>query len=129
MKRGELAKLTNCNIETVRYYEQIGLLPNPPRMANSHRVYSDQHKLRLTFIMRCRDLGFTIADIKGLFALVDQHSYTCGEVKKLTHEHLENVQRKIADLKVLEASLNTMMAKCAGGEIPECPIVDELLAS
>ncbi len=127
MKRGELAKKVGCNIETVRYYEQIGLLPNPPRAANGHRIYSEKLERRLIFIIRSRDLGFSIAELYGLLGLVDHHNYTCGEVKDLTNAHLQTVRTKIADLQNLEASLAGMVSKCSGGEIPECPIIDELL--
>lgn len=128
MKRGELAKLTACNIETIRYYEQIGLLPNPPRSMNGHRVYDEELKRRLIFIIRSRALGFSTAELKGLLTLVDKHKYTCGEVQDLTKKHLETVRQKISDLQNLENSLDKMISKCSGGGIPECPIIDELLS-
>lgn len=128
MKRGELAKRTGCNIETVRFYENIGLLPNPPRAANGHRIYDLELQRRLTFIMRGRGLGFSIEEIRGLLSLVDQHNYTCDEVKGLTIEHLQSVRQKIMDLKNLEMALNDMSSKCVGGEVPECFVIDMLLA-
>ncbi|MDH3920601.1 MAG: MerR family transcriptional regulator, partial [Rhodospirillales bacterium] len=85
---GALSKNTGCNIETIRYYERIGLLPAPPRSAGGHRLYGEVLLKRLTFIRRGRELGFTLDDIRGLLGLVDGGAYTCAEVKALTLDHL-----------------------------------------
>ena len=83
MTRGELGSATGCNIETIRYYERIGLLPEPPRSPGGHRLYEEEHLRRLTFIRRSRELGFTLEEVRGLLRLVDGGLYTCAEVKTL----------------------------------------------
>ncbi len=126
MTRGVIAKRTGVNIETVRYYERIGLLPAPPRSEGGHRIYDEDLLRRLNFIRRCRELGFALDEIRGLLGLVDGGGYTCGEVEVLTTVHLEDVRRKLADLKRLEKVLGEMVARCAGGEVPECPVIEAL---
>ncbi len=126
LTRGKLSKLTGCNIETIRYYERIGLLPEPPRSAGGHRLYAEDHLKRLVFIRRCRELGFSIEEVRAFLALVDGGKYTCGEVKTLTLHHLQSIRQKIADMRRLERTLAEMSAKCDGGTVPECPIIDAL---
>ena len=123
---GELSGRTGCNIETIRYYERVGLLPAPPRSAGGHRVYGVDHLKRLTFIRRGRQLGFALKDVRGLLALVDGGGYTCDEVQALTLSHLDEVRLKIADLKVLEGVLGDMAAECEGGTVPACPVIEAL---
>lgn len=126
IKRGELAKAAGCNIETIRYYEVIALLHPPERTAAGHRLYSDDDRARLGFILSGRDLGFSIDELKSLLSLVDSHDYSCGEVLDLTRDHLTSVRQKIADLKKLERSLASVSAQCEGGDVPDCPIIDAL---
>lgn len=126
MTRGVIAARTGVNIETVRYYERIGLLPAPPRSEGGHRIYDEDMLRRLNFIRRSRELGFTLNEVRGLLLLVDGGDYTCGEVEQLTVAHLEEVRRKLADLKRLERVLREMVAGCQGGEVPECPIIEAL---
>lgn len=126
LTRGAIAKRTGVNIETVRYYERIGLLPAPPRSAAGHRMYDGDMLRRLHFIRRCRELGFTLDEVRGLLRLVDGGGYTCGEVKALTTAHLGEVRRKLADLERLEKVLREMVAGCAGGEVPQCPVIEAL---
>lgn len=126
IKRGELAKVSGCNIETIRYYEDIGLLHPPERTAAGHRLYSGDDQARLGFILRGRDLGFSIEELQSLLSLVDSHDYSCGEVLDLTRDHLTSVRQKIADLKKLERTLVSVSAQCEGGDVPECPIIDAL---
>jgi len=126
--RGALAKDAGCNIETIRYYEDIGLLPEPPRSDAGYRLYGDDGRRRLRFILRARELGFTIEELRGLLALVDRGDYTCREVHDLTIGHLETVREKVADLKRLERTLVRISDACRGGAVPECPIIDALWA-
>jgi MerR family mercuric resistance operon transcriptional regulator len=126
---GTLSKLTGCNIETIRYYEHIGLLPAPPRTEGGHRTYGDAHTRRLTFVRRSRELGFTIEEVRELLSLVDGKRYTCEEVQALTLDHLADVKKKLADLRRLERVLKNMAAQCSGGKVPECPIIDALFES
>ena len=126
--RGKLAKLTGCHIETVRYYESIGLMPEPARAKNGFRTYSDDDVRRLKFLMRARDLGFAVAEVQNLLSLVDSNTYSCGQVRDMTLNHLESVREKIADLKRLEDVLAGMASQCDGGVIPECHVIDTLYA-
>ncbi len=123
---GSLSKGTGCKIETIRYYERIGLLPEPPRSQGGHRLYEEAHLKRLTFIRRSRQLGFTLHEVRGLLRLVDGGEYSCAEVKALTLDHVAEVRRKLADLRKVKRVLEAMAAECDGGEVPECPIIDTL---
>ena len=126
MKIGQLSQQTDCKIETIRYYERIGLLPAPARSDGGYRQYDDKHRRRLSFIRRSRELGFTIDEIRGLLNLVDGGTYTCNDVKAITMEHVETIRQKIADLKKLEKTLSAISAQCSGDATPECPIIDAL---
>ena len=126
MKRGEVASITGANAETVRFYEKIGLLPNPPRSPGGHRVYNQEHVRRLSFVLRGRGLGFSIDEVRGLLDLMDTGSITCEEVRTVTLQHLADVRQKIADLKKLEKVLASTAAKCTGDNAPECPVIDAL---
>ena len=126
MKIGQLSEQTHCKIETIRYYERIGLLPVPARSDGGYRIYDDNHRRRLSFIRRSRELGFTIDEIRDLLNLVDGDNYTCRDVKTITMEHVESIRQKIADLKKLEKTLSRIASQCAGDATPECPIIDAL---
>ena len=127
LQRGELAKRTGSNLETVRYYEKIGLMPEPPRTPGGHRAYNAAHEERLRFIRRARELGFGIEEIRGLLTLVDRHAVTCAEVQEMTLHHLIDVRAKIADLRRLERTLAATVAACSGDEVPNCPVIDALV--
>ena len=126
VKRGTLAKITGCNIETIRYYENIALLRPVDRTSSGHRLYSADDQARLRFILRARELGFSIAELRGLLSLVDSDEYTCGEVLAVTNDHIANIQQKISDLQRLKQTLSDMAQKCDGGEVPDCAIVDTM---
>lgn len=123
---GALSKRSSVHIETIRYYEREGLIPAPPRTPGGHRSYGEDHVRRLTFIRRTRELGFTVEEIRGLLQLVDGGDYTCEEVKEITIRHAEDVKTKIADLRKMESVLRKMASQCAGGSVPECPIIETL---
>lgn len=126
MKIGQLSTQANCKIETIRYYERIGLLPEPGRSEGGYRIYDEDHLKRLVFIRRSRELGFTIEEIRALLDLVDGGNYTCSDVKAITMDHVETIRHKIADLKKLEKTLTHISSLCTGGATPECPIIDAL---
>jgi len=126
LSRGSLGKQTGVNIETIRYYEKIGLMPDPVRSSGGYRIYDHSHLKRLSFVRRSRELGFTLREIRELLELVDGGDYTCAEVRDRTIVHLEEVAQKIRDLQKMQRILKTMAAKCDGGLVPECPIVDSL---
>lgn len=123
---GALSKQSGANIETIRYYERIGVMPAPARSAAGYRIYGSDHVKRLSFVRRGRELGFSLDELRGLLRLVDGHAYTCAEVHGLTSEHLAEVRRKIADLRRLERVMADMVAQCTRNRIPDCPIVDAL---
>lgn len=127
VKRGELARISGCNLETIRYYENIGLMPNPARTDSGHRLYSPDNQRRLRFVLRARELGFSIDEIRSLLSLVVLGTYTCGEIYDITQEHLISVSDKIADLQKLQLTLKNISKDCATGDEPECPIVDTLI--
>jgi MerR family mercuric resistance operon transcriptional regulator len=129
LSRGQLSARTGTNIETIRYYEKIGLIPPPPRTSGGHRVYGHDHLKRMRFIRRGRELGFTIADIRDLFGLVDSGDITCSEVKQMALRHAADLRGKIDDLIQLEATLVEMAAQCSGEDVPDCAIVDVLYNS
>lgn len=125
---GVLSKRTGCNIETIRYYERIGIMPDPPRTEGGHRDYDEDHLRRLAFIRRGRELGFTLDQIRGLLGLVAGGELTCAEVKQVTLSHMGDIRAKISDLKKLERVLADMASKCEGGKVPECPIIDVMFS-
>lgn len=123
---GALSRRAGVHIETIRYYERSGLMPKPPRSGGGHRLYHRDHLKRLVFIRRGRELGFSLEEIRALLGLVDGGGYTCGEVKALTERHLVDIRQKIADLRRLEKTLKEIASQCAGGSVPECPIIEGL---
>src|SRR5262245_6851071 len=121
---GELARESGVNLETIRYYERIGLMTEPPRTEGRHRVYEGPHKRRLVFIRRARDLGFTTDAIRQLLTLWETDE-PCERVRALANEHLTIVRAKITHLRRLERALGKNLADCPGTG-PDCPILDAL---
>ena len=126
LSSGSLAAQTRVHIETLRYYEKIGLMPRPKRSSGGHRIYDQTHLKRLSFIRRSRELGFTLQVIRELLDLLDGGDYTCAEVRDRTNRHLADVTIKIRDLRKVQRTLKVMSSKCDGGSVPQCPIVDAL---
>ena len=124
--RGTLAKESGVNLETIRFYVKIGLMPNPPRTASGYRCYSTDHLKRLKFIRRSRGLGFTNQEVAGLLEMVDG-TYACDDVKDMALAHVALIKSKVADLAKLQAALESMAAECHGGDTPDCAIIDRLL--
>jgi MerR family mercuric resistance operon transcriptional regulator len=125
-RRAALARQTGCHLETIRYYEKIGLMPDPRRSGSGYRIYDDGHAARLWFILRARELGFSVEEIRGLLALVDGGRQTCAEVKRRTEKHLAGVRAKIADLRRIEKELARTVAQCSGRKVPECLVLEAL---
>ena len=123
---GALSAQSGVNIETIRYYERIGVMPAPPRTEGRQRVYDEAHLKRLTFIRRGRELGFSLDEVRDLLGLVRGHELTCAEVKTLTEQHLADIRCKLQDLKRLVRVLTDLAAQCHGKEVPDCPILDTL---
>ena len=126
MTIGTLSKRSGVNIETIRYYERIGLMLKPARSEGGYRLYSKDEAKRLTFIRRARELGFTLKEVRALLGLVRGHHLTCAEVKALTEEHVADIRRKIRDLKKLDRALTGLAARCHGKNVPDCPILETL---
>ncbi|MGV8840144.1 MAG: MerR family transcriptional regulator [Bauldia sp.] len=123
---GELSRLTGVNIETIRYYERIGVLPAPPRTGGGRRAYCEGHSRTLSFIRRARELGFTLDDIRGLLGLGHRRLATCSEVRSIAGGHLETVRSKLADLARLAGILADAVAQCSGESVPDCPVLEML---
>lgn len=128
LRRSDLARLTGCNLETIRYYETVGLMPDPPRSPAGHRRYGLPHVERLQFIMRARELGFTLVEIRGLLSMVVAGSQTCGDVEAMGRVHLANVRAKIKDLRAIETVLAETVSCCTGGTTADCALLDVLSA-
>jgi MerR family mercuric resistance operon transcriptional regulator len=123
---GRLAAAAGVNLETIRYYERIRLMPRPGRTRGGHRIYSTDHVKRLAFIRRARELGFSIEDIRTLLVLSEPKRISCDRVKVIASAHLAAVRVKVADLSRLEALLAAAVAQCAGEVAPTCPVIDML---
>jgi MerR family mercuric resistance operon transcriptional regulator len=123
---GQLAAAAGVNLETVRYYERINLMPPPARTANGHRAYEQSHVRRLAFIRRARELGFGIEQIRTLLALAGPSRISCAEAQKIAQAHLDEVRAKLADLARLESILAGTVSQCVGGPAPSCPVLDML---
>jgi MerR family mercuric resistance operon transcriptional regulator len=123
---GVLSERSGVNIETIRYYEKVGIMPSPARSAGGYRIYGPEHVRRLHFVRRGRELGFSLDELRGLLHLVDGHTFTCAQVHSLTVQHLKDIRQKIADLRRLERVMTDMARQCKGDQVPECPIIDAL---
>ena len=123
---GELASLSGVHLETIRYFERIGLLPRPERSTGGHRLFTAGHLGRLTFIKRAREMGFSPDAVRALLSLSDGGLTSCGEVKLLAENHLAQIRDKIRDLRRLERLLASTAARCTGGRVPKCPIIEAI---
>lgn len=127
---GTVAKQTGCTVPTIRYYEEIGLLPPADRSDSGQRLYGDAAARRLSFIRRCRDFGFSIEQVRELVSLVDEPERPCTEVRDIAAVHLGEVQKKLKELRELETSLasfvNSCNVACAGGASVDCTILEDL---
>lgn len=123
---GELGRRTETKVETIRYYERIGLLAAPARTQGNYRAYGEPELNRLSFIRRARDLGFPIERVRDLLALSDRRDQSCATVDELTRDHLAEVERKIADLEALRRELSALLSQCRKGRVSECLIIEAL---
>ena len=126
---GEMSRRTGVIIETVRYYEKIGMMPKPKRTEGGKRLYNTEELQRLFFIKRCREIGFSQSEIKALLSMVDREDVSCSEVHDITTLHIADIKQKIKDLRKLEKVLTQMAGECSQGDIPQCPIIETLFAS
>jgi len=121
---GRLARQTGCKAQTIRWYEQIGLLPAPARTPGNQRVYGPAHAARLAFIRHARELGFSLDDVRELLAMADRPDQPCDAVDALARRQLASVRRRLAALRGLEAELERMIDECRGGRVAECRIIE-----
>ena len=128
MKIGELALLTQTQVETVRYYEREGLLPQAPRSEGNYRIYGPEHVERLSFVRHCRSLDMTLDEIRVLLHFKDEPKADCGEVNALLDEHIGHVATRIRELRKLEKQLKALREQCVGtGGAEHCGVLNQLV--
>ena len=123
---GALARATGTSPETIRWYERAGLMPPPARTGGNYRVYTDTALRRLIFIRRARELGFGVEQVRTLTALAGDQGRDCAEVDRLSRSHLEEIERRIADLQRLKRALRRIIGDCRSGSVADCRILHVL---
>jgi len=126
---GEVSRISGCKVETIRYYERIGLLSPPPRTAGRHRLYFRDHVKRLVFIRRARDLGFSLDEIRSLLGLSGDGAPNCEAVREITLAHARDIRRKIDDLERMDRALRQLAEQCDDGAVALCPVIEALFAA
>jgi MerR family mercuric resistance operon transcriptional regulator len=125
MAIGDLSRHTGCNIETIRYYERIGLIPTATRRGR-YRSYGDEDVNRLRFVRRARELGFTITDVRALLGIAKAEEQSCDKAREIAASHLADVRIKIADLVRMEKVLAATVIACDRAEHNGCPVIETL---
>lgn len=123
---GVLARETGIKVPTIRYYEQIGLLPEPARTEGNQRRYGVDHRDRLNFIRHGRDLGFSLDALRSLLSFTDNPGQCCAQIDEIARRNLEDIEKRIARLEALREELSHMIAQCAGGKVETCRIIEAL---
>lgn len=123
----ELAKNAGVNIETIRYYERLGLISEPPRTESGYRIFPPEVIQRIKFIKRSQDLGFSLSEINKLLTLTESEGFSCWEVRQFASQKLEEIELKIRDLQNIKSVLQDLSSKCSEGSINGCPIIERLL--
>ncbi|RZU38346.1 MerR family transcriptional regulator [Fluviicoccus keumensis] len=126
MNIGEAAKASGVTAKMIRHYESAGLLAPAWRGDNGYRRYAEKDIHLLRFIRRSRDLGFSLEEIRGLLDLWENRERSSREVKALAQTHLAELERKLAELQAMKATLKQLVAGCQGDDRPDCPILQEL---
>lgn len=116
---------TGLPAKTIRYYEEVGLV-RPSRQANGYRVFSNNDVHKLAFLARSRTLGFPVESCRSLLALYDDQERASADVKAIAEQHLAEIDKKLAELNAMRATLNTLVRSCAGDNRPDCPILSDL---
>ena len=129
MKISRAAEASGCHLETIRYYERIGLLPQPDRTGSGYRVYGSADIERLRFIARGRDLGFSLEEIRSLLQLAEDPALSCAQVDRLAREHLDDIQTRIRDLQRMASELERTIGSCRVGQRGQCTILETLRQS
>ena len=123
---GHLARETGCKVQTIRYYEKIGLMPPARRTRGNQRRYGPKHVSRLAFIRHGRELGFPLDAIRQLLGLADDPDRSCEAADRIAQIQLRQIESRIARLRSLEAELRRMVAQCRGGRIADCRVIEVL---
>lgn len=126
---GHLGRETGTKVETIRFYEKSGLLPEPRRTDGNYRAYDESHLRRLSFIRRARDLGFSLDQVRELLSLSDDRSKSCAAVDDIASAHRAEVECKIRDLQALKIELDNLIDQCGCGTIAQCRIIESLSPS
>ncbi len=128
MKISEAAASSGCHLETIRYYERVGLMPKPRRTASGYRAYRDEEVDRLRFITRSRDLGFSLDEIRSLLRLEHDRSLSCDEIDAIARNHLADIRGKVRELNRIARELDRTIGACSGGARGQCSILATLRA-
>ena len=123
---GELGNATGTKVPTVRYYEKVGLLPEPARSTGNQRRYGEEHFKRLAFIRHAREFGFSLEMIRELLSLADDPKHSCEDVDRIARAHVESVKRRIETLNALKVELERVIRQCKGGTVSDCRIIEVL---
>lgn len=123
---GELSRLSGVKVPTIRYYEQVGLMPEPPRTEGKQRRYGAAELSRLNFIRHARDLGFEVEAIRELLALSENPDQSCAEADAIARRHMAAVDRRIAQLTALRGELQRMVEECSHGRVGDCRVIQVL---
>ncbi len=123
---GKVARQIGCGIDTIRFYEKIGVLRRPRRTGSGRRVYGPAEISRLAFICRARELGFSLDEVRGLLDIAEGKERPCEDVKQAAIRHRQDVRRKISDLRAVEATLGTLIRQCEADGPTECPLIEAL---
>ncbi len=125
MRIGQLATVSGVPVETIRYYEKEGLLPEPQRAANNYRIYQEHHLERLTFIRNCRAFDMSLEEIRALLTAATEGESTCLPINDIVREHIEHIEIRIHELQDLKRRLAQLQASCATNHPPdECTIIE-----
>lgn len=123
---GQMAEQTGCKVQTIRYYEQIGLMPDAARTEGNQRRFGSEHLERLNFVRHCRELGFSLDAIRKLLRLSDSPRQSCEAVDRIARHQLEQVESRIARLETLRNELQRIIKQCRGGQMADCRIINAL---
>lgn len=123
---GELAALSGVRVETIRYFERIGLLAHPERTIGGHRLFSSADLAQLIFIRRAREMGFSQNEVRTLLSLSSGELTSCREVKLLAEKHLATIREKVADLQRIERVLSSTVTQCQDGKVEKCPVIEAI---
>jgi MerR family mercuric resistance operon transcriptional regulator len=127
LKVGEVAKQAGVNLQTIHYYERRGLLPKPPRTGSNYRAYPEDAVLRVRFIKRAQDLGFTLKEIKELLSLRAAPRTRCADVRKRAEAKVQDIDGKVRTLHAMRKALTKLIGECSGsGPVSQCPILEAL---